>query len=106
MKPNYNQKKPSFIIQIMSLLLIFTYSLIRVVPQILKSKTKIDKIQEEIVYLETKNQAELDKIKKYTENIERLDNDFERERIARNRLQMIKSKEYIYRLNEKKQEES
>ena len=48
---------------------------------------------------------ELEKIKRYTENIEELDNNFEKERIARNRLQMLKPGEVIYRLNQSKQEE-
>lgn len=88
------------------LVVLFIYSILGVIPQILKSQTKIEKIQEEILYLENKNKVEIQKIKKYTENIEQLDNDFERERIARNRLQMIKPEEVIYRLNQSKQEES
>ncbi|AVQ16777.1 septum formation initiator [Fusobacterium gonidiaformans 3-1-5R] len=87
------------------LLLIFAYSMFGVIPQILKSQTKIAKIKEEIEYLEGKNQKELQEIEKYTKNIEELDNDYERERIARNRLQMIKPDEVIYRLNQKNQEE-
>lgn len=87
------------------LLALFVYSILGVIPQILKSQTKIEKIQEEILYLESKNKVELEKIKKYTANIEQLDNDFERERIARNRLQMIQADEVIYRLNQSKQEE-
>ena len=79
------------------LLLIFAYSMFGVIPQILKSQTKIEKIREEIKYLETKNQKERKEIE--------LDNDYERERIARNRLQMIKPKEVIYRLNQRNQEE-
>lgn len=55
--------------------------------------------------METKNQKERKEIEKYTKNIEELDNDYERERIARNRLQMIKPKEVIYRLNQRNQEE-
>ena len=78
------------------LLLIFAYSMFGVIPQILKSQTKIEK---------TKNQKERKEIEKYTKNIEELDNDYERERIARNRLQMIKPKEVIYRLNQRNQEE-
>src|SRR3712207_9121010 len=72
------------------LLLIFAYSMFGAIPQILKSQTKIAKIKEEIEYLEGKNQKEIKEIEKYTKNIEELDNDYERERIARNRLQMIK----------------
>lgn len=87
------------------LLVLFVYSILGVIPQILKSQTKIEKIKEEMVYLESKNKMELEKIKKYTENIEQLDNEFERERIARNRLQMLKPDEVIYRLNQTKQEE-
>ncbi|CAL7869076.1 Septum formation initiator [Fusobacterium necrophorum subsp. funduliforme] len=87
------------------LLLIFAYSMFGVIPQILKSQTKIEKIREEIKYLETKNQKERKEIEKYTKNIEELNNDYERERIARNRLQMIKPKEVIYRLNQRNQEE-
>jgi len=87
------------------LLLIFAYSMFGVIPQILKSQTKIAKIKEEIEYLEGKNQKEIKEIEKYTKNIEELDNDYERERIARNRLQMIKPEEVIYRLNKKNQEE-
>ena len=87
------------------LLLIFAYSMFGVIPQILKSQKKKTKIKEEIEYLEGKNQKELQEIEKYTKNIEELDNDYERERIARNRLQMIKPDEVIYRLNQKNQEE-
>lgn len=87
------------------LLVLFVYYILGVIPQILKSQTKIEKIKEEMVYLESKNKMELEKIKKYTENIEQLDNEFERERIARNRLQMLKPDEVIYRLNQTKQEE-
>lgn len=81
---------------------LFAVSILGVIPQILKSQTKIEKIQEEIAYLETKNALELEKIKKYTENIEQLDNDYEKERIARNHLQMLKEHELIYRLNSSK----
>lgn len=101
-----NKNKKRLSLEYGFLLVLFVYSILGVIPQILKSQTKIEKIQEEILYLETKNKVEIEKIKKYTENIEQLDNDFERERIARNRLQMIKPNEVIYRLNRSKQEES
>lgn len=81
---------------------LFVASFIGVIPQMLRSETKIEKIKEEIAYLETKNALELEKIKKYTENIEQLDNDYEKERIARNHLQMLKEHEVIYRLNSSK----
>ena len=45
-----------------------------------------------------KIQLEKNRIKEYNNSIEALENDFKREQISRDRLQMVKEGEEIYRL--------
>ena len=65
------------------------------VPQIYRSYIKVNKLKSEKKQL-------LNKIEKYNKRIEELKDEFYREKISRDELQMVKEGEEIYRLINKK----
>lgn len=67
-------------------------------PQIYRSYVKINKLNNEKKMILEKIQLEKNRIKEYNNSIEALDDDFKREQISRDRLQMVKEGEEIYRL--------
>ena len=67
-------------------------------PQIYRSYVKINKLNNEKKIILEKIQLEKNRIKEYNNSIEALENDFKREQISRDRLQMVKEGEEIYRL--------
>ena len=67
-------------------------------PQISRSYVKINKLNNEKKMILEKIQLEKNRIKEYNNSIEALENDFKREQISRDRLQMVKEGEEIYRL--------
>ena len=67
-------------------------------PQIYRSYVKINKLNNEKKIILEKIQLEKNRIKEYNTSISDLDNDFKREQISRDRLQMVKEGEEIYRL--------
>ena len=67
-------------------------------PQIYRSYVKINKLNNEKKMILEKIQLEKNRIKEYNNSIEALENDFKREQISRDRLQMVKAGEEIYRL--------
>ena len=67
-------------------------------PQIYRSYVKINKLNNEKKMILEKIQLEKNRIKEYNTSISALDNDFKREQISRDRLQMVKEGEEIYRL--------
>lgn len=67
-------------------------------PQIYRSYVKINKLNNEKKIILEKIQLEKNRIKEYNTSISALDNDFKREQISRDRLQMVKEGEEIYRL--------
>ena len=67
-------------------------------PQIYRSYVKINKLNNEKKMILGKIQLEKNRIKEYNNSIEALENDFKREQISRDRLQMVKEGEEIYRL--------
>lgn len=67
-------------------------------PQIYRSYVKINKLNNEKKMILEKIQLEKNRIKEYNNSIEALENDFKREQISRDRLQMVKEGEKIYRL--------
>lgn len=67
-------------------------------PQIYRSYVKINKLNNEKKMILKKIQLEKNRIKEYNNSIEALENDFKREQISRDRLQMVKEGEEIYRL--------
>lgn len=79
---------------------IFFFS-INVIPQIKNNISKRKNIENEIKIIEDKILILNEQIKKYQHFIEKLDDNFEQERIARNNLRMVKENEVIYRLIEK-----
>ena len=65
------------------------------VPQIYRSYIKVNKLKNEKKQL-------LNKIEEYNKRIEELKDEFYREKISRDELQMVKEGEEIYRLIDKK----
>ena len=75
------------------------------IPHIYKSWIKLKKIDEDMLILSTRIQTLQLQIEGYREKIDDMDDEFQREKVARNKLQMIKQQEEIYRFINKKQEE-
>lgn len=67
-------------------------------PQIYRSYVKINKLNSEKKLILEKIQLEKNRIKEYNNSISALENDFKREQISRDKLQMVKEGEEIYRL--------
>lgn len=71
-------------------------------PLIYRSYVKLQKLDIEEKNLHDKIEKLKAKIQKYDSKINVMEDEFEREKIARNRLQMIKENEEIYRFINKK----
>lgn len=80
-----------------SLFLIILLNLYYFVPYIYRSFVKIEKLKKEQIELNEKIEKTKLKIEDYNNKIDNLEDDFQRESIARNRLQMVKENEEIYR---------
>ena len=72
-----------------------------VTSQIKHNMSKKNSIQEEIKIVNKKIEETTANIAKYDRKIESLDDDFEKERVARNMFQMGKDNEVIYKYVEK-----
>ena len=74
---------------------------LRVIVQINHNISKKKSIQEEIKIINKKIEETEANIAKYDRKIESLDDDFEKERVARNMFQMVRDNEVIYKYVEK-----
>ena len=72
------------------------------VPQIDRSYIEVNKLKSEKKQLLKKIELEKNKIEEYNKRIEELKDEFHREKISRDELQMVKEGEEIYRLINKK----
>ena len=90
-------KKLLWLIVIIILLL----SSFNVVPQIKHSLSKKNSIKEEIIAVNKKIEEIKADIEKYDKKIASLDDEFEKEKVARNMFQMVKENEVIYKYVEK-----
>ena len=72
------------------------------VPQIYRSHIKVNKLKSEKKQLLKKIELEKNKIEEYNKHIDELNDEFYREKISRDELQMVKEGEEIYRLINKK----
>lgn len=73
----------------------------KVISQINQNSAKKKNIQEEIILVNEKNDNLRKQIKKYEERIAALEDDFEKEKLARNMQKMVKPDEVIYKYVEK-----
>ena len=90
-------KKLLWLIVIIILLL----SSFNVVPQIKHSLSKKKSTKEEIIAVNKKIEEIKADIEKYDKKITSLDDEFEKEKVARNMFQMVKENEVIYKYVEK-----
>ena len=90
-------KKLLWLIVIIILLL----SSFNVVPQIKHSLSKKKSTKEEIIAVNKKIEEIKADIEKYDKKIASLDDEFEKEKVARNMFQMVKENEVIYKYVEK-----
>ena len=67
------------------------------VPYMYRSYVKMEKLQREQNDIKEKIELAKNKIEDYNRRIDKLEDDFQREKIARDKLQMVKEKEEIYR---------
>lgn len=67
------------------------------VPYMHRSYVKMEKLQREQNDIKEKIELAKNKIEDYNRRIDKLEDDFQREKIARDKLQMVKEKEEIYR---------
>ena len=72
-----------------------------VMSQIKHNMSKKNSIQEKIKIVNKKIEETRANIEKYDRKIDSLDDDFEKERVARNMFQMVKDNEVIYKYVEK-----
>ena len=72
-----------------------------VIPQITHSRSKKNSIKEEIIAVNKKIEEIKADIEKYDRKIASLDDEFEKEKVARNMFQMVKENEVIYKYVEK-----
>ena len=72
-----------------------------VIPQITHSRSKKNSIKEEIIAVNKKIEEIKADIEKYDKKIASLDDEFEKERVARDMFQMVKENEVIYKYVEK-----
>ena len=72
-----------------------------VIPQITHSRSKKNSIKEEIIVVNKKIEEIKADIEKYDKKIASLDDEFEKEKVARNMFQMVKENEVIYKYVEK-----
>ena len=78
---------------------------LNIIPQIKNNISKKENLENEIELAENKIETLNEQILKYENFIKKLETDFEQEKIARNKLKMIKENEVIYKLIEKDEEE-
>lgn len=83
--------------------LISLFSL-KVIPQIKNNISKKENLENEIKTAEIKIKQLKEQILKYENFIQKLETDFEQEKIARNKLKMIRENEVIYKLIEVEEE--
>ena len=72
-----------------------------VIPQITHSRSKKNSIKEEIIAVNKKIEEIKADIEKYDRKIASLDDEFEKEKVARNMFQMVRENEVIYKYVEK-----
>ncbi|WP_026339015.1 FtsB family cell division protein [Fusobacterium russii] len=77
---------------------------LKVIPQIKNNISKKENLKNEIEMAENKIEQLKEQILKYENFIQKLETDFEQEKIARNKLKMIKENEVIYKLIEVEEE--
>ena len=82
-------------------IIILLLSSFNVVPQIKHSLSKKKSTKEEIIAVNKKIEEIKADIEKYDKKIVSLDDEFEKERVARNMFQMVKENEVIYKYVEK-----
>ena len=82
-------------------IIILLLSSFNVVPQIRHSLSKKKSTKEEIIAVNKKIEEIKADIEKYDKKIVSLDDEFEKERVARNMFQMVKENEVIYKYVEK-----
>ena len=82
-------------------IIILLLSSFNVIPQIKHSLSKKKSTQEEIIAVNKKIEEIKSDIEKYDKKITSLDDEFEKERVARNMFQMVKENEVIYKYVEK-----
>lgn len=82
-------------------IIILLLSSFNVVPQIKHSLSKKKSTREEIIAVNKKIEEVKADIEKYDKKIASLDDEFEKERVARNMFQMVKENEVIYKYVEK-----
>lgn len=93
-------KKVGYIIYALILVIIN----FRAISQYQSNKTKKENMKAQIKILENKLTLTEEQIEKYDKYIKKLETDFEQEKIARNKLKMVKKNEVIYKLIEPKEE--
>lgn len=77
---------------------------LKVIPQIKNNISKKENLKNEIEMAENKIEQLKEQILKYENFIQKLETEFEQEKIARNKLKMIKENEVIYKLIEVEEE--
>ena len=82
-------------------IIILLLSSFNVVPQIKHSLSKKKSTKEEIIAVNKKIEEVKADIEKYDKKIASLDDEFEKEKVARNMFQMVKENEVIYKYEEK-----
>ena len=82
-------------------IIILLLSSFNVVPQIKHSLSKKKSTREEIIAVNKKIEEVKADIEKYDKKIASLDDEFEKERVARNMFQMVKENQVIYKYVEK-----
>ena len=82
-------------------IIILLLSSFNVIPQIKHSLSTKKSTQEEIIAVNKKIEEIKADIEKYDKKITSLDDEFEKERVARNMFQMVKENEVIYKYVEK-----
>ena len=82
-------------------IIILLLSSFNVVPQIKHSLSKKKSTKEEIIAVNKKIEEVKADIEKYDKKIASLDDEFEKEKLARNMLKMVKENEVIYKYVEK-----
>ena len=82
-------------------IIILLLSSFNVVPQIKHSLSKKKSTKEEIIAVNKKIEEVKADIEKYDKKIASLDDEFEKEKVARNMFQMVKENEVIYKYVEK-----
>ena len=90
--------KRLFWLMVIIVLLVLSFN---VILQITHSRSKKNSIKEEIITVNKKIEEIKADIEKYDKKIASLDDEFEKEKVARNMFQMVKENEVIYKYVEK-----